>query len=161
MKFQLVEVNNLSGKKATIYSIKLDGEKKNYFEKFISENFLEYKNEVSNIANRLRTIGHKTGAVEGFFKQKEGTLGDLVCALYDMPNSNLRLYCVRFGHGVVVLGSGGLKPKNIRALQESEKLEEENYIVRFVSEKLCEALRTKQLRYNADYTCFEGDFNFE
>ncbi|MBK6979124.1 MAG: hypothetical protein IPH28_20170 [Cytophagaceae bacterium] len=62
-------------------------------------------------------------------------MGDGVCALYDDPDRNLRLYCIRYGKQIVVLGGGGHKPKTIRALQEDEKLKQENYLIRNISKK--------------------------
>ncbi len=38
--------------------------------------------------------------------------------------SNLRLYCIRLGSAVVILGGGGHKPKTIRTLQDDTKLTE-------------------------------------
>ena len=52
----------------------------------------------------------------------EGIPGDGVCALFDLPNSNLRLYCIRYGNSIIILGGGGQKPKTISAFQENEKL---------------------------------------
>ena len=50
--------------------------------------------------------------------------GVQTCALpiYDIPNSNLRLYCINYGSQTILLGSGGPKPKTIRAYQEDEQL---------------------------------------
>ena len=81
----------------------------------------------------LMSIGHKVGINDYQIKEHEGKPGDGVCALYDDPDKNLRLYGIRFGRTILVLGGGGVKPKTIRALQESDKLKHENNLMRLVS----------------------------
>ncbi len=95
MKCKLVKIDSLSGKEASIYSVYLEDESTTLFEKFVNEYSISFKSETKDIIQRLRTIGTKTGARVQFFKEWEGAPGDGVCALYDIPNSNLRLYCIR------------------------------------------------------------------
>jgi hypothetical protein len=63
----------------------------------------------------------------------------------------LRLYCIRFGTTVILLGGGGHKPKSIRALQESEKLKTENYLLREVSELTFRKMKEKEIYWINDY----------
>jgi len=56
---------------------------------------------------RLKIIGNETGARESFFKTKEGIPGDGVCTLYDTPDKKLRLYCIRYGKQLIIIGAGG------------------------------------------------------
>lgn len=109
----------------------------------------------------MNTISNKTGARESFFKTKEGNPGDGICALYDQPGSKLRLYCIRFGQELVILGGGGPKPKAIRALQEDEKLKTENYTLRQISKNIMAAVKDKNLKFSKDFLDFEGDLRFE
>ena len=92
------------------------------FDHFVNENITDYRKEIRFIANRLQEIGNTTGAREKFFKHNEGKPGDGVCALYDDPDSNLRLYCIRYGNIAVILGGGGPKPDDVKAWQDDEKL---------------------------------------
>lgn len=161
MEFELVKIEDLSGKKASIYTVILDRENESLFERFLSENSVTFKSEIIDILKRLRTIAHNTGAREGFFKLNEGKPGDGICALYDQLGSKLRLYCIRFGHELIILGGGGPKPKSIRALQEDEKLEAENYKLREIAQYIMKALREKDIRFSNDFLDFEGDLIFE
>lgn len=161
MKFELVKIDQLSGKKAGIYTILMDGEALTLFEKFLQENQDSFKSEITGILQRLNTISNKTGARESFFKTKEGNPGDGICALYDQPGSKLRLYCIRFGQELVILGGGGPKPKTIRALQEDEKLKTENYTLRQISKKIMAAVKDKNLKFSKDFLDFEGDIGFD
>jgi hypothetical protein len=106
---------------------------------------------------RLKTIGKETGAKQHFFKEKEGELGDGVCALYDEPQKDLRLYCIRYGKGLVVLGSGGYKSKDIKALQEDKKLTEENYFLRWLSKAITEKMKEREIGLTDDLLDFEGE----
>lgn len=160
VNFKLVRISSLSGKNATFYSIILNNDSDSLFEKFINENKNLLKSELSDILTRLKVMGKETGAREGFFKLYEGNPGDLVCALYDNPRKKLRLYCIRFGTEIVILGGGGEKPKSMRRLQESSKLKSENEILRYVSIKIKQKMDDKDMKFSHDYLEFEGNLEF-
>lgn len=125
------------------------------------ENSISFKGEILNILERIRTINEKTGARESFFKPNEGKPGDLVCALFDVPNSNLRLYCIRFGNSLIILGGGGEKKKTIKAFQEVDKLKEENYLLRKISAQIAERIKEKEITFSYDGTEITGELEFE
>lgn len=161
MKYQLVKLEELSGKQTSVYSLLIDDETITLFERFIIENNNSFKSEITDIIKRLNTIAHKEGAREHFFKINEGKPGDLVCALYDKPNSNLRLYCIRYGTSLIILGGGGHKPKTIKALQENEKLTYENAILVALSKEICKRQKDKEITFTNNFCDFEGDFEFD
>lgn len=150
MKFELVELPRFSGNKATIYSLYIDDSDMSLFEKFIFENESLFPDEVDSIYITVQNIGKKYGNKRSFFKENEGKLGDLVCALYDTPNSNLRLYCIRLGNAVIILGDGGNKPKNIRSFQEDNKLKDANYLLRKFSILLHERMLEGEISWKGD-----------
>ena len=158
MKCRLVKLQNLSGNKASIYSVVLNDDQRTLFDNFIEESKGSFLSEIKDIAVRLRTIGHKTGARESFFKHFEGRPGDGVCALYDLPDKSLRLYCIRYGSQIVILGGGG--PKNVRTLQEDEKLSEENFFLRWLSEQITERIMDKEIIFTNSGLDFSGDLEF-
>ena len=90
------------------------------FDYFYDEWHKVLPDEVDNIAFRMYAIGNRFGAREQYFKMFEGKPGDGVCALFDVPNSKLRLYGIRFGSIALILGGGAEKPKNIRSWQEDQ-----------------------------------------
>ncbi len=145
MKFEIVELDNLSGPEATIYSVIIDDDSETLFDKFLNENKTTFKEELVTIIAILDEIAQRNGARRSYFKENEGKLGDLVCALYDTPLSNLRLYCIRFGTTVIILGGGGYKPKNIRALQEDDKLTKENYLLRQISALIYQKMKEGEI----------------
>ncbi|MCT4581080.1 MAG: hypothetical protein N4A35_06645 [Flavobacteriales bacterium] len=164
MQYNLTKSKELSGDEASIYlvnTINKNEEEICLFTNFIEQNIDNFKFEIEDILIRLKTIGTVTGAREQFFKTKEGFPGDFVCALYDNPNSNLRLYCIRYGKNLIVVGGGGPKPKSIRALQESEILTKENYLLRELSNKIEEYRRDGLLCFTEDYYDFEGCLTIE
>ncbi len=160
MKYKLIKLNKYSGNKASIYTIQLIDEDISLFERFVTENIISHKDETKDILERLRTIGYKTGAREQFFKLKEGKPGDGVAALFDNPDSNLRLYCIRYGSLIVIVGSGGHKSKGIRTLQEDPKLTKENAILMQVSNDIKNRTDEGEIKFINDGMDFDGDLEF-
>ena len=160
MKCKVVKIESLSGPKTSIYSVYINDDDITLYESFISENKNLFKSELIDISKRLRSIGSSTGAREQFFKLNEGDLGDGVCALYDNPDKTLRLYCIRYGTTTIILGGGGEKPKSMRSLQDSEKLTEENYLLRELSKEITKRLKSKDIRLPNDSNDFTGTLEF-
>lgn len=158
MNCEIVKLHAYSGNGASIYTIYIEEEETTLYEKFVSENKSSYNNEVKDINNRLITIG-KIGAREQFFKLKEGAPSDGVCALFDNPNSNIRLYCIRYGSNLIIVGGGGPKSKSIRSLQQDDKLTKENYLLRAISKEITQKMNDRELKFITDYFDFEGDTN--
>ena len=75
MKIKLVKIAQLSGNKASIYTVLIDNDNGTLFDKFIIENKISFKSELHNLTVRLKTMGQDTGAREHFFKQFEGNPG--------------------------------------------------------------------------------------
>ena len=160
-KCQLIKIPHLSGKKGSVYTILIDEEVNTSFRNFVMDNQTSFKSEIKDIVGRLKTMGSKTGMREYFFKLYEGNPGDGVCALYDEDNSNLRLYCIRYGSQLIILGGGGRKSKSIRTLQENTKLKKENYILRELSKLITKKMKDKEIRFSEDGMDFEGDLTIE
>ena len=158
MKLRIIKLRRLSGPKLTVYTL-LDIEKKmSLFENFLIENKL-YTIEIKDILQRIRSMANRTGAEEHFFKLHEGNPGDSVIALYDHPDKHLRLYCIRLHKGIIILGGGG--PKKVRALQEDEKLNYENKILRLVAKELDKRIKEGEINFSDDYMEIEGNLTFE
>jgi len=160
MKCKIAKIEQLSGTQTSLYSVILDDENISLFDIFLNENKILFKSELLDILMRLNTIAHKTGAREQFFKLKEGKPGDGVCALYDLPDSNLRLYCIRYGSSMLLLGGGGEKPKAIKALQESEKLKTENFLLREISEEISKRIKSGDIEWEKDGMELTGELEF-
>ena len=159
MNVRIVKLEQLSGNKTSIYSVIIDNKEETQFEGFLRENNTVYSTEIKDIIGRLITIGNKTGAREHFFKEKEGKPGDGVSALYDVPSKNLRLYCIRYGTQILILGGGG--KKEVRALQEDDKLREENYLLRDISNFITQKIVSQDIKYINNGLELEGDLEFE
>ena len=155
MNFEIVELKEFSGNKAVIYSVIIDNNPLTLFDLFVEENESIFPDEIISITDKLEIIGNFTGAREHYFKINEGTLGDGVCALYDIPDRNLRLYCIKYGSTCILLGGGGYK--NVRALQDNEKLKKENYLLRKISKMITHALIEEDLKWSKDGNSFSGN----
>ena len=161
MKFEIVKLDKFNGNRCGVYSIFVDDEQKTLFDRFISENNISFKSEIKNILERLKTINTLTGAREKFFKLNEGSPGDGICALFDIPDSNLRLYCIRYGNSLIILGGGGEKQKSVKAFQEVDKLRDENYLLRETSVQIAHLIKEKEITFSNDGTEITGELAFE
>jgi putative component of toxin-antitoxin plasmid stabilization module len=159
MEFELVKLAGFSNDEVSVYTLLNCDTGISLFQSFIQENQHEFPDEVKDIAKRILSF-KEVGARENFFKINEGKPGDGVCALYDDEKSNLRLYCIRYGTVLVVLGSGGHKPKTTRRLQETKKLEDENQIMRNLSAEIEKRRRNGDLSFSKDFLEIDGDMIF-
>jgi len=158
MKCKLKKITNLSGNKASVYSVVIGEGNKTLYEQFITENFNSYKSEIININKRLQVIGTKTGARDIYFKLNEGVPGDGLAALYDDHKRKLRLYCIRYGNQIIIVGGGG--PKSTKTLQDDPKLKNENYFLRWLSKQITLRLND-DICFSKDGLDFSGNLEFE
>ncbi len=155
MKFEIVKLANLSGRKTTIYSAILGDDNQTLLEHFFLENRVAHFEELEHIRSQIQTIAHKTGAIETFFTKYEGIkVGEEVYALY---RNNLRLYCFRIGRSIVLLGGGGWK--EVAKWQDDEKLSQEVNIVRQIAKIIDQRIRDKDITWNGIE--LEGDFLYD
>ena len=161
MEFELVKIKNLCNENVSVYTLLDTNSGVTLFENFLKENKDAYPIEVKDIVKRLMSF-KEVGTREIYFKINEGKPGDGVCALYDEEQSNLRLYCIRYGTVLVILGSGGHKSKNTRALQETKKLEDENQIMRNLSAEIEKRRKDGDIIFSKNFLDIEGEliFNF-
>ena len=159
MEFELVKLAGFSNDEVSVYTLLNCDTGISLFQSFIQENQHEFPDEVKDIAKRILSF-KEVGARENFFKINEGKPGDGVCALYDDEKSNPRMHCNRYGTVVVVLGSGGHKPKTTRRLQETKKLEDENQIMRNLSAEIEKRRRNGDLSFSKDFLEIDGDLIF-
>ena len=161
-----MELEQYSGDQLKIYSVIPSAT--NLFEDFFIENEREYPIEIDDLDEKLVAIGSDTGLIGQWFRRDEGRFGDGVCALFDTPDKALRLYFILYGNATkdlaIVLGGGG--PKEVRALQDDEKLMEENYFLRDVAASLQHYIDAGELKideegFYLDNDAERADFIFE
>jgi hypothetical protein len=159
VKIELVKSSLLSGSYATIYNVLIDDEE-TLFDRFVAENIQENRIEIKNILDKLKTIGCETGGRVSYFKEREGSFGDGVCAMFDLPDKKLRLYCIRYCTEIIILGGGGIK--EVRAWQEDPKLTSEASLIKKIAKKINQSIvKDKDIEYSEDLMEFDGDLIFE
>ena len=159
MNIELVKSPLLSGAYATIYNVLIDDEI-TLFDRFVAENIQENRIELKNILDKLKTIGCETGARISHFREKEGKLGDGVCAMFDLPDEKLRLYCIRYGTEIIILGGGGVK--KVRAWQDDPKLSLEASLIIKIAKRINKAIiKDKDIEFSDNKMEFEGDLIYE
>lgn len=158
MDYEIVDLADFSGSGGTIYSVIPEGHSQTLFETFIEENIKDHPEEVRILIANLRVIGGELGMRERYFKPNEGGLGDQICAMYVHSGAGLRLYFIRYGSDVIILGGGGYKAIGVRAWQDDPKLKEEAELLIRLSKDIGGRLITKEdLWWSPDRRHIEGD----
>lgn len=160
MNYEIIQLDEFSGSKATIYSVLPYGKELTLFDEFVEEYKTEFPDEILSIADLLEDMGFKYGIRENLITTKEGKPGDGVIAIYDYPDKNLRLYGIRFGSTILILGSGGFKSKEIMAWQEDQKLTKEAEIVIKISKEISQRIEEKEIIFSEDGLQLTGNLNF-
>lgn len=163
MNFEIVEISEFSGTKTKIYSvIDLDNQSEDLtlFDYFINKFSESHSAEVLSILNLIEDINNKFGIRENLIKDHEGKLGDGVIAIHDNPDKKLRLYGIRFASSILILGGGGVKPKNIRAWQEDKLLSIEANKLIEISAKINKRIIDKDIWFDSQCSELIGDLTF-
>ena len=122
MKIELIKINNMSGALTSYYSVCYNDSDTTIFDDFLSENRLLNQILVNEIVLRLIDLANNIGANEFFFKYKNIKPGDNVCYLREPHLTGIRLFCIRYGEKLVVLGSGGPKFKGKKSTKSNNIL---------------------------------------
>ncbi len=157
LKYEIVEIEQFSGKEAKIYTILPYGKAMTLFDEFIAINQTKYLEEILDITSRLKIIGNDTGAKTQFFKLNEAKFGENIAALYDAPNKFLRLYCIRFDMNILILGGGG--PKQTRTWQDDPNLTRIVNRLRKYSNDIYKRIDSKDIYWSRDGKEFLGNLN--
>ena len=160
MSYRIVEIPELSGECCKIYSISYDGEEDTLLDKFMDTYTVEYDEAVEELWKKLKFIGNEGGAREQFFRIGEGRPGDGVVALLKRSGFSLRLYGIRYGNCLLIVGSGGIKSKGIRSWQDDPVLKQSATEMIAISEAITKRIKDKEIKILADGS-LEGDLLFE
>ncbi len=143
------------GEKCHIYTIRIDGEEYNEFDKFLLDDKIQAHPEFESLMVLISSIAHKVGAQDQFFKLHESTSTEAIVALW---RKNLRLYCCRHGNIMLISGGGGLKKS--RTYQEDKHLNHCVEVLQYVSKRIDQRINDGEIKYdNKDK--FLGNLKFE
>ena len=139
------------GKKANIYSYRVnDGELE--FEKFI-DSFMDsdYTKDFDIIDDTIDRI-LENGAQERYFRP-EGKMLDYLTAIPQKGlGCELRVFCLRLSEKIIIIGNGGIKPKNVHKYQCDPILNDIAEEMQKISKKLYYSLE------NYSTTIYEKEF---
>ena len=146
MGYGIVEISDLSGPGCKIYSVVRDGEEGTLLDEFIERMDAQgYSECVNEILLALTSFGREFGAREQFFRLNEGKPGDGVVALLKKKRFQIRLYGIRFGNVLLILGSGGVKPPGIASWQQDPVLKEHAEEMITLSRQIQERIINKEI----------------
>ncbi|MBC9933414.1 hypothetical protein [Chitinophaga qingshengii] len=106
MNYEIIELQQFSGKRAGIYSVMVANDNLTLFDHFVKAYVKEHAGEIRSITQYLAYIGNRYGIQNRFFKVKRGWSAEVSCALFDHPEKKLRLYCFRIGTAALIIGGG-------------------------------------------------------
>ena len=160
MGFRIVEIEELSGPACKIYSVAYDGNGGDtLFDDFLDRMDEKHPEEVEEIWQKLHFMGREGGARISFFRENEGSPGDGVVALLKESGFSLRLYAIRYGSILLILGSGGYKEASVRAWQDDEGLSRHVRTMMNISALITERIKNKEITIGSDGS-LEGDLVF-
>lgn len=149
MDFEIREIENLTGAKARVYSVILDGEDKTLLEQFFDENIGHIK-DLKKVLYRIHVMAHDTGCRKSYFKEGEGAWADGVVAL--QGTGHLRLYGIYFHDAVVLFGSGGNKPPGVAAYEDYPPLNAKAQQMRAIAKEINRMISERELKVHKDGT---------
>ena len=152
MDFRITEIEALKGPKARIYSVIMEGEDKSLLEQFFDENNA-YAKDLKKVIYKIHVMAHDTGCRRSFFKEGEGAWGDGMVALDS--TGRLRLYGIYFHDAVILFGSGGYKPSNVKAYEDHPPLNEKAQQMRVIAKEIYRRITDGELKVNKDGTLEE------
>jgi hypothetical protein len=144
------------GKKTTFYTVVFEGEQFAEVIKFFQDNKTTFGNDLVLIRELIENMADKKGAEEVFFRMEEGQRTDAVTAI-PRESSKLRLYCLRFSKGTVILYNGG--EKNVATYQEDPKLDKVVKELQEIGKLIEDRIKEKDITY--DENDFVGNLEFE
>lgn len=149
MKFDIREVKELSGAKARVYSVILDGEDETLLEQFFDEN-IKYEKDLNKVLHRIYVMAHDTGCRKSFFKEGEGAWADGMVAM--QGTGHLRLYGIYFHDAVILFGSGGHKPPGVAAYEDYPPLNAKAQQMKTIAKEINRMIKEKELKIHEDGT---------
>lgn len=149
MNFEIIEMKNLTGAKARVYSVILDGEENTLLEQFFNEN-IEYKDDLKKVLYKIQTMAQNTGCRKSYFKEGEDAWADGMIAL--QGTGRLRLYGIYFHDAVILFGSGGYKPPQIAAYEDYQPLNVKAQQMRAIVKEINRMIAEKELKIHEDGT---------
>lgn len=150
---KIAEMEDLSGDKAHIYTVKMDADDKTLLEQFFDDN-IEYEAELRIIFDKIRVMATETGCRRQYFTEGEGEWADGVVAL---KGKKLRLYGIYYNNSVVLFGSGGYK--NVRAYQDNPDLNRKAQQVKYIAKQIYKGILERAIIIRGDGTI--DDENWE
>lgn len=160
MRFEIVEIPELSGEACKIYSIAYNGSEDTLFDYFLDKIGNDFPEEVESLWDKLEYMGREGGARIQFFREDEGRPGDGIVALLKETGYPLRLYCIRYGSCTLILGNGGFKPPSVRAWQEDPFLEACVKGLMSLSSQITERIKNREITFDSNGSLV-GDLVFE
>ncbi len=156
LKVKLPFIIELVGiyKRVNLYTIRIKSSTVTEFDKFLNDPIISQHKDFHKLIAKLDNILNKYGCEDNFFRYASRPTDPVV----ELTYGKLRLYCCKWSKSILIVGSGGVK--STRTYQEDPKLNQCVEILKYVSDRLEQRIRNKEISINKK-GLFLGDLNFE
>lgn len=141
MKFGFFIELEDQGPKGNLYSVRIDGESKSEFQKFVENPEIQREPKFEHLIRQMNGMLDRWGFTANFFRP-EGRSSDSVAAL-SKQSGRLRVYCCRWGESLLILGGGAIK--KVRANKEDKILDDHMKAMMYVDRCLQARIRDHEV----------------
>jgi len=157
----LKRLKDFSATKASVYVLYDDIKKTHPFANFLNRYYnTPYEGKLINLVGRLKSMGTKTGVLDEFLKLNESetkNIAENMCAIFDSPDKEMRIFCIKISEKIIIVGDGGPKPKNIRKWQDCSHLSRCARDMMIISELIKTYINNGTLSFSNNGLLFEGN----
>jgi hypothetical protein len=154
VKFSIIHIEELSGAKAQIYTLKYEGKYVSELQSFIYKFQDTHSKILDEVVQRIHTISKRNGIEESFFLRECPESHNVFRLL---ETSDLRIYCIMFSNVVLLFGSGGPKKPGTKKLIENPALDKEVKKLMKIEDAVNKRIKSGEL--NKTIRGLEGNLN--
>ena len=161
MAIELKRLTHYSGEKASVYAVLNTANNTHPFADFLRRYAGSiYEDKAMNLVGRIKSMGTKTGVIDEFLKLNESEIkgkAENMCALFDKPKKEMRLFCIKISNKIIVIGDGAPKPPNIIKWQQCPTLSKAARYMMLISEAIKSKVNSGSLSISSDGMSFKGN----
>lgn len=132
----------MSRSKVCFYTIRFEGDTENETDKFFKKHYPEYQDDISIIYSWIKQLENR-GADKRYFRfENNASAGPI-------ESSNLRIYCIRYHNGMVILDGGGVKVS--QSVQDSPSAYPYFNLMNKIDKAITQKIKDGDIKHEGDY----------
>jgi hypothetical protein len=141
----------MQGKRGVLMTLREENSLQSETDSFFADVMQSHPEEATLLALKLEKMARHNGFQDQFFKMGEGSRMDNVCALSE---GKLRLYCLRYGNILLIMGGGGVK--TTRTYEDDASLHSKVKTLQKMSKALDRMIRDGEVKLMEYGMSFDG-----